>query len=586
MQTHAFRLALASLLAFSINTSVKANSPEITTQTFALPDQANDVMKVTTTPSKDSSFELPRELLSDTFVQSTKHISIFGPWLTERGISQNAIYFISAIKDANSHGLDPEQYDLAHILLITDTLQKLEVWSRAGVSNPGNSSHDTITEDLRFKLSYLLDTNFVKFAKHLGQGIVDGPSIQAQLFRQRPKVEAFNMLVSINNAESSVEQALSSIAPSHPDYERLRDRMRDLLAEKATNVQRTRVDANVEATLVTEATDKHVIIRRLIEAGDLSFEAYGSNHPDEHLLKTLQAFQKRHGLQPDGILGKKTRGALNTTVEQDIEAVAMSLERWRWLPRELGKRHIIANIPSYSVKLVEDNKTRLSMRTVVGKRQHQTPSFTENMTYMEFNPTWTVPASITNNELLPIERRNPGYLASRNFDVIKRQGDVWNNVSVNSLTQAELNASKFPYALRQRSGSGNALGRMKFMMPNRYAIYLHDTPAQSLFTYTNRAYSHGCVRLSDPDALAQHLLLADGYTQNDIDKFTNAKKNVRINFRTPVPTHLVYLTTWVGENGELQKRPDLYKNDASLLDALKNAGTVIGDDINLARNTL
>lgn len=579
MHTTARKLATAAFITIAINANVMANSPYKSPYIYLDTDHQIDAPDTAPVSSNENiSSHLGNEGISHPFAEFSRQSSTFDPWFTEHRISGNAKFLINTIEDARSHGLDPEQYDLSRILLISETLQKR-------TSCLKSESLGTTDDNLRYNLSYLLDTNFVKVIEHLGQGVVDGPSLQRRLFRDRPDIDAFNMLVSVNNAELSVKQAITRATPMHSDYERLREKMRDLLTEQSTYVERIKVNEHVQTILVTEASDKQLISQRLVETGDLTFEAFGSSDPDERLLQALQAFQGNHGLKPNGLVDEATRNALNASVEEDIEAVAVSLERWRWLPRDLGDRHLIANIPGYSVKFVENDTTMLSMRTVVGKIRHQTPSFTEDMTYMEFNPTWTVPSSITNNELLPIERRKPGYLTARNFDVIRKQDDGWRRDPISSLTQAELNASPFPYTLRQRGGAGNALGRMKFMMPNPYSIYLHDTPAKSYFSHTDRAYSHGCIRLSDPDAMAQHLLMADGYTPDEIKTFSSSTKNRRVNFRTPVPTHMVYMTTWVGENNVLQKRPDVYGNDGALLAALRDGGTLLSNDMKLAQYT-
>jgi len=194
---------------------------------------------------------------------------------------------------------------------------------------------------------------------------------------------------------------------------------------------------------------------------------------------------------------------------------------------------------------------------------------------MEFNPTWTVPASIANKTLIPKERRRPGYLQSRNFDFLKRVNGQLVKVPPASVTRDMFNRKYFPYILRQRGGPINALGRMKFMMPNQYAIYLHDTQAKKHFTLNDRAYSHGCIRLSDPDAMARALMSGDGYSDAKIERSLSSKKTHTVRFRQPIPTHLVYLTSWVDDNGELQHRPDIYRNDAAVLEALKEAGTLL-----------
>lgn len=501
-----------------------------------------------------------------------EQIQRLGPWLSDEGISHNAQVLIRALQDSRIHGLNPESYQLNSVLQTVDLLTHLDKGSAATQANDLSDE-----AALRFRLSDLLDSGFIKLANHLGQGVVDGRKLQSRLYRDAPKINAFNMLVSISSAELSVAEALSSIVPTHPEYIRLTRTMRNLLTERSTGIARTQVASTNKSKLISEATDKQIIRERLLETGDLTFEAYMASNPDAELLKALRSFQARHGFEKSSFADERTRAALNAGVNEDIEAVALSLERWRWLPRDLSDRHIFVNIPDYRVKLMENNKTTLSMAAVVGKYKHQTPSFSREMSYMEFNPTWTVPASIANKELLPKERRTPGYLVSRDFDFLKRVGNRLIKVPADSVTPKDLNAARFPYVLQQRGGPINALGRMKFMMPNQYAIYLHDTQAKKHFTLNDRAYSHGCIRLGDPDALAKQLMSSDGYSEQKITQSMSSNKTHRIRFREPVPTHLVYLTTWVDENNVLQNRPDIYRNDEKLLAALRSAGTLLGD---------
>ncbi|MFK7861926.1 MAG: murein L,D-transpeptidase [Granulosicoccus sp.] len=522
------------------------------------------------------AISLSSELHTEFSEAEIARIRKLGPWLTDDGISHNAQVLIRTIQDARVHGLNPETYGLSSILLMVDALAHLDNTRPTDASNDQQYGVDE-PERLRFKLGALLDTNFIKLAEHLGQGVINGREIQRRLYRDAPRINAFNLLVSISSAEISVKEALSQVMPSHPGYARLTSVMRDLLTERSTGGLRTKVANSNDARLISEAADKQIIRERLLETGDLTFDAYMATNADAELLRALRAFQTRHGLEASSFANDRTRTALNATVEHDIQSVALSLERWRWLPRDFGERYIFVNIPDYRVKLIEHGNTTLSMAAVVGKYEHQTPSFTRDMSYMEFNPTWTVPAKISNKELIPRERRKPGYLASRNFDFLKRVGNRLVKVPAASIAREEFNKARFPYILRQRGGPINALGRMKFMMPNQYAIYLHDTQAKKHFTLNDRAFSHGCIRLGDPDALAQQLMAGDGYSQAKIDESMSSTATHRVRFKEPLPTHLVYLTTWIDEDNTLHKRPDIYRNDRALLDALRDAGTLLSE---------
>ena len=220
----------------------------------------------------------------------------------------------------------------------------------------------------------------------------------------------------------------------------------------------------------------------MIEIGDLPINTVLTPFFDADLLVALKQFQQRNGIAASGIVDLRTRNALNTSIEQEITAVALSLERWRWMPRDLGSKHVFVNIPDYRVIMRENDEITLSMIAVVGSVEHQTPAFSRDMSYMEFNPTWTVPASIANRELIPKERHTPGYLASRQFTYLQRINNRLVKVPSEQVTADDFAQNPFPYVLQQRGGPINALGRMKFMMPNPHAIYLHDTQAKKHFT--------------------------------------------------------------------------------------------------------
>lgn len=516
------------------------------------------------------ALELPETALFDPLTPRQAD----APWLTDQGLSSNAQQLIRSIQNAAVHGLDPDNYGLAEILRTVDTLN--------GLDKPGThaghrqrSVHLPGSLSLRDTLSNQMDEAFVSLARHLGQGVVDARATQRDLYRDAPVINAEELLRDVREGRSSSLQALNSVTPQHSDYQRLTSRMRDLLTERATGSQRALIADHTDASSMMSHADVYAIKSRLAESDDLSLKGKVSPYFDDDLVSALKRFQIRHGLTPTGRMDLRTSKVLNLSIDEEIQAIALSLERWRWMPRKLGEKHIFVNIPDYRVVFRDGEEIKMSMTAVVGSVDHQTPTFSRDMSYMEFNPTWTVPASITNRELIPKERRRPGYLVSRQFDYLKREGNRLVVVPPEQITAAELNTVPFPYVLRQRGGPINALGRMKFMMPNPYAIYLHDTQAKKHFTLNDRAYSHGCIRLSDPDQLATLLMTEDGYSQSKIKQTLRARETERVRLRTPIPTHLTYLTTWVDASGQLQRRSDIYRQDEALTKALLEAGTLL-----------
>lgn len=511
-----------------------------------------------------------RSMLSEKHRQKLEH---YGPWLTAKGYSSNAQELIQYINDARVHGLNPEAYDLSAILKTVNSIDQLHS------DNTSNTDHNVeLATDIaayRADFDNQLSEAFTKLANDFGKGATKAQKVQRQLFRAAPKVNAQEWLNAISKGQVTTSQALDSLMPHDQAYHRLTARMRELLAEREADKTRIVVEESEEREKEFIAHDIQRIKLRLIETGELPMTTELSSEWDGNTEYAMQAFQRRNGIPVSGTADTRTRKALNLTLGKEIQAVALSLERWRWMPRVLGRKHLFVNLPDYKVEVRKDEKTLLSMATVIGAVKHATPTFSEDLQHIVFNPTWTVPKSITNRELIQKERSKPGYLKSRNFDLMRRDGDYLVKVDYDDLTEEDLNADQFPYVLQQRSGEGNALGRMKFMMPNQWNIYMHDTQAKKLFTHNDRAYSHGCIRLSDPETMARTLLYEDGYTSEEIEAALVLTDRKLVRLRTPIPTHITYMTSWVDEDGELNRRADVYNHDDALISALKSNNTLL-----------
>jgi len=596
----AFMAGLVSLAPISVTTADASGSSENATQLGAVsytvypikaeyseehlsnthhqakqPDRLVSISLLVPQLGAAHSISLTRDIPSPVSVADRESLIRFGPWLTDDGLSANAQQLIRAIQSAATHGLNPQAYKLDSLLRTVDILNVQERGDDNNNTGLGTSYIRPARETLRNELALQLDTSFLHLAEHLGHGTVDAQSVQFRLYRRVPEFNTEKLLERLHSGEQDVNNALAEVAPQHPEYQRLTHRMRNLLTEQSTGVQRASVQSNNNLSNTQLINDVLDIQLRLIETGDLPLSFQLGNTWEQSMRNALLRFQYRQGIAETGIPDARTRAALNLTTEQEIESIALSLERWRWMPRELGDRHVFVNIPEYRVAVRDGGETLLTMKAVVGAVEHPTPAFSEDMSYMDFNPTWTVPARITNAELIPRERRNPGYLASRNFEFLTRQGETVVTVPATQVTAEDFAKDSFPYTLRQRGGPKNALGRMKFMMPNPYAIYLHDTQSKSHFTLDDRAFSHGCIRLSHPERLARLLLDLDGHSKEYIADALKTKSTHRVVFRQPIPTHLTYMTTWVDENDFLHRRADIYKHDASLLDALRANNTLL-----------
>ena len=284
---------------------------------------------------------------------------------------------------------------------------------------------------------------------------------------------------------------------------------------------------------------------------------------DTIVQQTVIDFQKRNGLEADGIVGKQTLHAINTPFIDRIRQIEINLERWRWLPNNLGDNYLMANIPTFMLYIFEQNDSLvLEKRTVIGKENTQTPVFSELVRYLDLNPYWTVPHSIGTAEILPRLKRSAGYLASKNMELFLGS----KKLNPFSIDWSKVNRSNFRYTIRQKPSETNALGEVKFLFPNAYNVYLHDTPSKSLFANHERSYSHGCVRLEKPMELAEYLLRDNPkWTAEKLQKQLDKKKNKRIVLEEPVPIYIVYFTTVSGKNGEIIYGNDIYKQDKPLI---------------------
>jgi len=307
---------------------------------------------------------------------------------------------------------------------------------------------------------------------------------------------------------------------------------------------------------------------RLLATGDLAGTASMiSAIFDDDLEKAVRHFQKRYGLEPDGIAGKNTLEAMNIPVEMRIDQIRVNLERIRWVLHEDLDTFVFVNIPGFKVYYVQNEKLEWTSRAQVGKLFRQTPVFKADMTYLEFNPTWTIPPTILAKDILPAVRKDPDYLQKRDIRVIDSNGKVVNPKSIN---WSKYTGENFPYQLRQDPGPNNALGQVKFMFPNKHMVYLHDTPNKNLFDRESRAFSSGCVRIENPFEFAQ-LLLGKEWNANRIDKIIESKKTAAVKLENPVPVILFYLTALPEFDGRFHFRNDVYSRDEAVLEDLNAA---------------
>ncbi|MCK5692652.1 MAG: L,D-transpeptidase family protein, partial [Bacteroidales bacterium] len=305
------------------------------------------------------------------------------------------------------------------------------------------------------------------------------------------------------------------------------------------------------------------IRRRLEITGDLSdLNNINSELYDPALKKDILYFQERHGLEADGVIGKASFAAMNVPVDIKINQIRINLERYRWVTHNLSENFIIVNIARYRAYVVKNSERVFETNVQVGTDLNKTPVFKSRLQYIEFNPTWTVPRSITVKEMIPKIKKDHNYLTDRNMVLLDGSGKV---VPMSSVDFSGISANNFPYTIRQEPGPGNALGEVKFIFPNKYAVYLHDTPSKYLFGKAKRSFSHGCIRTQNPLDLAEVLLEGSVWDKQKIRETLDSKKTTRALFDEPIDVLLLYWTAGLYQQKSVFFYPDIYERDAQIL---------------------
>ncbi len=407
---------------------------------------------------------------------------------------------------------------------------------------------------------------FLNYASDLKVGRFIPRKVDPDIYVQVKQIDPLETIRRLSRT-TSIRQFFREWQPLNPEYRELR-RMLTIHREIAANGGWGKISIG-EGALKPEMRDPRIaeLRNRLESSGDISHQNHDRDVYDEGLGIAITGFQRRHGLDADGVVGKKTFFALNISVEERIRQIEVNMERWRWLTEDLGDHYILVNIAGFQLERVRDGVIEETMRVVVGRPYRQSPVFSDSIKYLEFNPTWTAPYSIAVRDELPVLQSNPAHLVELGFEALQ------NGQSVNIMTVDwnQYDRHHFPFTLRQAPGPRNALGRVKFMFPNEHSVYLHDTPSRSLFARTTRAFSSGCIRLQRPLELAEQVLRLQGvggWPRSRIDQTISSRKRTVVKLAKPLNVHLTYSTAWVGEGGTLNFRPDIYGRDKKLYRAL------------------
>jgi len=464
---------------------------------------------------------------------------------------------IEAIRSAHDDGLEPTDYHLARI----------ERLLQGGAAPSGSA---------RAELDLLQTDALVRLANDLYFGRLEPESLDPGWNLAREGTEpGLEQALSRALNEGEIGALLSEARPRHPLYAQLRDALTRYRAIAATGGGWPAIPDGPKLQRGDRGERVIALRRRLAASGEgPPLPTGGASHFDRPLEDALKDYQRRNGLSPDGVVGATTLEALNVPVDGRVEQIRANLERARWVLREVHGDFVTVDIAGFRAAYIREGEVVWESRVQVGTPFRQTPSFKSEITYLVLNPTWTVPPTILAKDILPEARRDPGEIQRRGLKVLDREGHP---VDPGSVDWSRYKAANFPYLLRQDAGPKNALGRMKFMFPNRYHIYLHDTPKKSLFEKPERAFSSGCIRIEKPLELAELLMEGDRrWGRERLTAAIGARATRTVFLPRPVPILLLYWTVSFDEAGRIGFKKDIYERDRAVIEALGQDAPVPG----------
>jgi L,D-transpeptidase YcbB len=449
---------------------------------------------------------------------------------------------LDALQHADRDALDPARYRAAEVARLRDIL--------ARAPSDENGARTAATLDAR--LTYL----YLQYSTDLANGVTG-----ARHGRWKIAASSFDAVASLQQAlgRDRAGDTLRELQQRDPQYAALRaalERYREIVKRGGwpTLPATFRLKPGGHSPLVA------LLAKRLSITGD--YTPSGTAGPpsavyDGWLKEAVQRFQRRLGLTPDGVIGPAVVEQLNVPATERVRQIALNMERWRWLPRDGHSRRIFVNIPEYRLEVQDAGRVPISMRVIVGRKSDPTPAFSGEMTYLVLAPFWNVPADIAEKETLPSAMKDPAFFRRTNMEVVDKRGRP---VDPDDVDFSDTRAYRF----RQRPGSSNSLGLVKFMFPNPYNVYLHDTPADALFSRETRAFSHGCVRVEDPETLADYLLGDHPeWTPDRIREAMHAAQQTTVKLRERVPVYITYFTARVSSDGQMIFFRDVYGKDGA-----------------------
>lgn len=496
-------------------------------------------------------------------------------WTNAKGLNDLAFDLLERIKD--DPVLKPKIKELFYI-------NKIKILNKQ-IINDNKINLFNITQ-----VDFILTSTYIKYMKYLSSGTIKWKEYKIKIHDLEKEEEITRIWEKYSNRinirkllykaikKEDINFAIKKVDTNFHNYEIMREYL-----SYYENIKNAGGFLKIKTfkkypKLNDESLNIRKLKQRLVQNKDIIIDScineYNSTYIcsalfDEETKKAIKIFQENLGLEVDGLAGKRTISALNITVSQRIEQMRINIERMRWLPRSLGEKHLLVNIPDYSLKMYDKKDVKLDMDVIIGKKEFPTPIFSNKMTYVVLNPYWRIPQKIVKNEIIPQLVIDEEYLEKENikiFETWDHESNIidsklidWNMYLDNDLIGSSIKA---PMRFIQLPSEENALGKMKFMFPNKYSIYLHDTPSKYLFKYRTRAFSHGCVRLKNPNLLLETLSsFNDNINIEKSQKILEENEKKSFNLNKKLPIHLVYLTSWVNEKGLLQFRDDIYDYD-------------------------
>jgi murein L,D-transpeptidase YcbB/YkuD len=479
-------------------------------------------------------------------------------WIDDGLALADARAFLAALRLVAEDGLEPENYHLAAVESLI-----------AEIDAARKKSLRLVRPESLADLEMLLTDGFLLCGSHLVHGQVNPETVQSEWFI-KGRVEDLAAVLEKGLAEMDIPRALDSLRPGFAVYRGLRRAYRDygLLTSAGgwpefppgPKLVKGGRDARVAALRKTLAAMGELPPPDAVSEADLF---------DDPLERAVMSFQRRNGLEPDGAVGAETAAALDVPAVERLKQIRANLERWRWVTPDLGARYVLINVADFRVGVYEEGRLVLSMPAIVGRAYRRTPDFSGKISAITINPSWTVPPKLAREDILPKLKKDPTYLKTKSIRVFDGWGEEARELDGGSIDWTRISPETLSFKFRQDPGPQNALGRIMFMFPNKFDVYMHDTPERDLFDRAARSYSSGCIRIARPVDLAAYILRDDpDWTREKIVAAMDAPETQVIRIRNPLGVHVLYWTAWLGSDERVQFRQDIYLRDAALSRAL------------------